>query len=154
MAVSINPPPQLRIPKQFFDNSEIRSYFEQKDTIIFQMWQRMGGNTDLIDDNKNLIKGFSWPIGNAKKDFRAVTITDDYTMLSFDFVNVTGGKTITFPKYPEENDVIIIRKANGVTVELDGNGRTMNGETTGQMHNNGTAIEFYYFISTDEWFAR
>ena len=63
-------------------------------------------------------------------------------------------KTITFQKYPQENDVIIIRKANGVTVELDGNGRTMNGETAGQIHNNGTAIEFYYFIATDEWFAR
>jgi hypothetical protein len=154
MAVLINPPPQLRIPKQFFDNPEARGYFEQKDTIIFQMWQRLGGNTDLVDENQNLIKGFAWPLGNAKKDFRAVTITDDYTMLPFDFVNVTGGSKITFPEYPQESDVIIIRKANGVTVELDGNGRTMNGETTGQIHNDGTAIEFYYFISTDEWFAR
>ncbi len=154
MAVSINPPPQLRIPKQFFDNREMRDYFEQKDTIIFQMWQRMGGNFDLIADNQNLTKSYDWNVGEAKADFRAVTATTNYTMLPFDFVNAKGGAAITFPQYPQANSVIIVRNGDGSTIALNGNGKNMNGSATGEIKNEGTAIEFHYFIDSDEWFAR
>ena len=154
MAVSINPPPQLRIPKQFFDNREMRDYFEQKDIIIFQMWQRMGGNFDLIAANQNLTKGYDWNVGEAKPDFRAVTASADYTMLTFDFVNAKNSATITFPQYPEANSVIIVRNGDGSEINLDGNGKNMNGESTGLLTKESTAIEFYYFIDSDEWFAR
>ena len=154
MAVSINPPPQLRIPKKFFEDREMRDYFEQKDTIIFQMYQRMGGNFDLIADNQNLTKGYSWGVGETKQDFRAVTATANYTMLPFDFVNAKNRATVTFPQYPEANSVIIVRNGDGSQITLNGNGKNMNGEPAGLLTKESTAIEFYYFIDSDEWFAR
>ena len=48
---SVNPPPQLRIPDKFNSDPEIRSYFEQQNQIIFQLYQRTGGNTDSVEDS-------------------------------------------------------------------------------------------------------
>lgn len=49
MAVAVNPPPQLRMPKQFFDNPDLRGYFERQETILFQLYNRTGGNNDLVN---------------------------------------------------------------------------------------------------------
>ena len=48
MAVNVNPPPQLRIPDKFFNDQEIRSFFERQRAILFQLWQRTGGASDYI----------------------------------------------------------------------------------------------------------
>tara|TARA_R110000851_G_scaffold105683_1_gene224285 strand:+ start:5965 stop:6261 length:297 start_codon:yes stop_codon:yes gene_type:complete len=44
----INPPPLLRKPKAFKGESDVNAYTDQIETILFQMWKRMGGNTDYI----------------------------------------------------------------------------------------------------------
>lgn len=49
MAIAVNPPPQLRMPKQFFDNPDLRGYFERQETILFQLYNRTGGNNDLVN---------------------------------------------------------------------------------------------------------
>lgn len=48
MSIPVNPPPQLRLPDEFIKNPQIRSYFEQQNRILFQLWNRTGGNDDLI----------------------------------------------------------------------------------------------------------
>ncbi|MCZ6897643.1 MAG: hypothetical protein O7D95_02890 [Betaproteobacteria bacterium] len=53
----VNPPPTIRIPKQFLEDPETRSFFEQLRTIQFQLWQRTGGGTDSVEaslDHVNL----------------------------------------------------------------------------------------------------
>lgn len=44
----INPPPLLRKPKAFRGESDVDAYTDQIETILFQMWKRLGGNTDYI----------------------------------------------------------------------------------------------------------
>lgn len=44
----VNPPPQLRIPRAFQNDIEVRSFFEQQQTILFQLWQKTGGSSDSV----------------------------------------------------------------------------------------------------------
>jgi len=48
MSIKVNPPPQIRIPEAFFKDPEVRPFFEQQNTILFQLWIRVGGSTDFI----------------------------------------------------------------------------------------------------------
>ena len=99
--------------------------------------------------------GFNYPaIEQTVKQIRTVTVTSNYTAVDGDFINATSNAQITFPKYPTENSVIIVRNGDGSTIKLIGNGKNMNGESTGQLTRKSTSIEFYYFIDSDEWFAR
>ncbi len=49
MAISVNPPPQIRIPKELAKNPEVRVFFEQQQQILFQLWNRTGANQDIVD---------------------------------------------------------------------------------------------------------
>lgn len=44
----VNPPPHLKMPDEFFSDKGKRTYFEQLQFIIFQMWKRTGGGEDAI----------------------------------------------------------------------------------------------------------
>lgn len=46
----VNPPPALRLPNDILDNPELKKYFDQLNTILFQLWVRSGGGNDLIED--------------------------------------------------------------------------------------------------------
>ena len=53
MANPVNPPPYLRMPAAFLADREVKAFIEQQNTIIFQLWQKIGGNTDPISDLAN-----------------------------------------------------------------------------------------------------
>ena len=86
--------------------------------------------------------------------FSAVTATSDYTADAYDFVNAKNRIEVKFPQYPGENDVVIIRNGDGTRIDLNGNGKNINGQSSGEINLEGTALTFQYFIDTDEWFAR
>lgn len=46
----VNPPPVLRIPQEILNNQNTRSYFEQINKILFQLWMRTGGGSDAISE--------------------------------------------------------------------------------------------------------
>ncbi len=50
MTERVNPPPQLKIPKQFLSDPVVRGYFEQNQRILYQLWRRTGGADDTIGD--------------------------------------------------------------------------------------------------------
>jgi hypothetical protein len=50
MSVAVNPPPFLRLPPEFLKDRQTRAFIEQQNTVIFQLWNRMGGNNDAISD--------------------------------------------------------------------------------------------------------
>lgn len=53
----VNPPPRLRIPPQLAQDRETRAYIEQLNTILFQLWTRTGGSTDVIDTDNSRVNG-------------------------------------------------------------------------------------------------
>ena len=46
MANPVNPPPQLRIPDRFLGDRQAVAFFDQQRVILFQLWQKLGGNSD------------------------------------------------------------------------------------------------------------
>jgi hypothetical protein len=123
--------------------------------------------TEVI--NTNTREAYPWPVSRLasetseftypaiqqeQKVFTAKTISGNYTALPFDFINARYNAQITFPQYPEENSVIIVRNGDGSTIKLSGNGKNINGSSTGVLQKQGTSIEFYYFIDSNEWFAK
>ena len=50
MSHLVNPPPFLKIPPELLKDRVTKAYFEQQNTIIFQLWEKLGGNTDPLDD--------------------------------------------------------------------------------------------------------
>ena len=143
-------------------------------TPRFMRW--MENQTTATNDNITEIvntairESFPWPTSQLASEveqftypqpsfvetsvFRAVTVTQSYAAQPNDFINAKSGAAITFPLYPEENAVFIVRNGDGTSIKLEGNGRSINGSTTGTLSRQETAIEFYYFIDTNEWFAR
>tara|TARA_R110000824_G_C15057436_1_gene662054 strand:+ start:22 stop:315 length:294 start_codon:yes stop_codon:yes gene_type:complete len=53
MANFVNPPPFLKIPPEFLKDRVTRAFFEQQNTIIFQLWEKLGGNNDPVADLVN-----------------------------------------------------------------------------------------------------
>lgn len=47
----VNPPPQIKLPKKFLKDPEIRAYFRHLDRFFLQLWTRTGAGTDLIGDD-------------------------------------------------------------------------------------------------------
>jgi len=45
----VNPPPNIKIPKKFLEDPEVRDYFQKKDFMIYQLWLRSGGGDDFIE---------------------------------------------------------------------------------------------------------
>ena len=85
---------------------------------------------------------------------RAVSASSDYTAVDFDFIQAKSKATITLPEYPKDNSIVVIRNGDGSEIGLNGNGRLINGQTTGKIKRKGTAIELYYFIDDNAWYAK
>ena len=96
MATQVNPPPFLRIPPEFFKDRVTRAYFEQQNTIIFQLWQKLGGNTDPIEDLQNFsTNGFSSNVQWLQKQIDGFSeFTIDTSGFTTDTALITTDKVI------------------------------------------------------------
>jgi hypothetical protein len=127
------------------------------------------GTGNSIIEDAVVAEKYPWPVSSSfeeldtisypviqqeQKAFRAVTVVNSYTAIDHDFINAKSNAQITFPKYPEENSVIIVRNGDNSSIRLSGNGKKINGSSTGRLQRLATAIEFYYFIDSDEWVAK
>lgn len=153
------------------------NYHDQIERVLQQLYRRTGGTVDTVDGsieeasaNENqiahvygLIADLTEAIQDLASDstgaevaqgFRALTKTSNYTAIGQDFVNAKLGATISLPQYPEENAIVIIRNGDGSNIKLNGNGKNINGSSTGNIHRKGTALVFHYFIDSDEWLVR
>ena len=50
MAIEVNPPPLLRIPRKFLEDPEVSEFIKKQNVIIFQLWNRVGGNVDIVSE--------------------------------------------------------------------------------------------------------
>ena len=53
MTNQVNPPPQLRIPSVVLNDPEWLAYEKQRDTILFQLYVKLGSNSDPISEIGN-----------------------------------------------------------------------------------------------------
>jgi len=160
----------IQWPQKWVEDPEIGPVINYLNRYLHDLFIIVtGGTGDSLIEDQNVRESFPWPLNQLAeetkeftypsiqiplKSFNNITVRTNYTAVSFDFINAINGGTITFPKYPNENDVIIVRNGNGKIVSLNGNGKNLNGSPTGKLFRKSTSIEFHYFIDTDEWFAR
>lgn len=127
MAVKVNPPPQLKIPKVILADREWLEYERQRDLIFFQLWQRTGGNNDDVDDSKETITASSSRVSrNAArinslelKDFELVITTADVTTNLNQIIACYNTVDITITLDPQaiaEDEVHIKRRGVGINV--------------------------------------
>tara|TARA_R110002096_G_scaffold66306_1_gene161348 strand:- start:10771 stop:11247 length:477 start_codon:yes stop_codon:yes gene_type:complete len=129
MAVNVNPPPQLDIPRDFIGDISKRNYFEQIETILFQLWQRTGGTTDEIDNSKQNISSSSSRVSrNAArinslelKEFEIVSTVTDLLAEEFQIIICKNVAAISVTLDPQaiENDEVHIKRRGG-TVNVIG----------------------------------
>ena len=73
MAINVNPPPLLKIPRKFLEDREIRAFFEQQNIIIFQLWNRSGGATDVTSETADSVTVINEEITVIEGDITKIT---------------------------------------------------------------------------------
>lgn len=109
MAVKVNPPPQLRIPAKFFDDPELRAFFERQQEIIWKLWLRTGGSDDAIASTEEEATSSSSRV--ARNSARINSLEK----IGFDIEIITADFTT------ERNQIIICNNTSPITVTLDTN---------------------------------
>ena len=96
MAINVNPPPGLRIPKAFLDDAETREYISQLNTIVFQLYRRTGGVNDAVSDIDNKgVTSFSSILQQTIKKLNGLPeLTIDTTGFTVDTTLITTDKVI------------------------------------------------------------
>lgn len=182
MAVNVDPF-IIPIPDEFKKDSQLLAYFTYLHRWNHDIWTRLGGGNDAIDDlqvsevyeqangfaavqelREDLEDNISY---NYKEEFfsdegvtqeipvfRAVTVTGDYTAVSYDFIAATTNSTITLPKYPDDNEVISVLNVNGKEVIVNGNGKLINGSDKTITNKKNTTINYFYFVDLNAWYMR
>jgi len=124
MAIQVNPPPQLAIPRAFLADREIRTFVQQQNTILFQLWQRTGGNVDSVESAQQDITSTNSRVSrNAArinsvelKEFEIITTATDLTTEEFQIIICKNATDISITLDPQalENDEVHIKRRNGV----------------------------------------
>lgn len=169
----------VRFPNKWTDTQgnltfEARAWLDYDNKWKQQIWDRTGGGSDDVEGsiqegiaNNNQIAGLLGLIDALQervaslesniepvflgKEFRAVTITQNYTAIDHDLCNVKLGKTVKLESEPVENAIIKVRNGDGSRIKIDGNGKTINGLNFFESSVCGSLYEIQYFIDTDEW---
>ena len=96
MAVNVNPPPSIKIPREWQKSPEIVAYYKNFDRMMLQLWERTGGPTDSISDLKNkTADSFSSISQNLLKRIGSgVEFTVDTSGFTIDMSLITTDKAI------------------------------------------------------------
>lgn len=178
--MTVADPYVVQIPQFIFKtkDAELIAWFTYDNRWKHDIFQQLGGGNDLIGGseeersaidtevkalNANFaklareldnLKREPEPLPSIPRKLRAVSVNSDYAALNDDFVNATAGSTITLPSSPKLDSRVVVRNGDGSSITIDGNGRNVNGKSSQKLKWQNNAIEFYYFINDDEWFAK
>jgi hypothetical protein len=96
MANLVNPPPFLNIPPALFKDRATRAYIEQLNTIIFQLYNKLGGMDDPIADLGNSsANGFNSQVQWMQQQINGLPeFTIDTTGFTTDTTFITTDKVI------------------------------------------------------------
>lgn len=97
----VNSPPRPRLPKNWVNDNEVRAWAEQLQTIVFQLYNRTGGNLDLFDVLQSQINGLKNKSNNLsliqqllKESEGLPEFTIDTTGFTTDTTLITSDKVI------------------------------------------------------------
>lgn len=92
----VNPPPRLRIPREFLEKKDTRTFFEQLDFNIFQMWKRLGGGSDSIEQSNRYNPTTTARLFSIEQRLGSgIAFTCDETGFTCDSTRITCDRTET-----------------------------------------------------------
>ncbi len=156
----VNPPKQVVLPPEVQSNPQLKKAFDDAYFIMFQMWKRLGGGEDWIDDNRttgyefdDLSPFISVFLPNPDD---VVSTTENYLTIGNQIIICNDDLTVMLNSEPKDRETAKIKIANG-DVTIEGNGRMVDNETdiTIDFDNiQGLAvIDVIYTIETDSWWV-
>ena len=175
----VNPPPNLRTPKRFMAENDSRSYFEQLEFILFQLWGRTGGQNDDINDGGESIEAIlirldiielrldvieaAILIINDRLDYlegsttvTAIDHTIDNTITGHQTIICTADITVFLDATPNDRDTAEIKQTD-TKLTIDGNGKLIDGNATLSIRKQNTALKtgltMRYSSSLDGWYV-
>lgn len=97
MANPVNPPPFLRVPKAFLKDPEVRTFIEQQNIMLFQLYRKLGGTSDPVSEiGDQGITSFSALLQQATKQLGGLPeFTIDTTGFTIDTALITTDKANT-----------------------------------------------------------
>ncbi len=101
-------------------------------------------NQAEIDDNINQDQARQ----ELRRDFSVQS--SDYTTLDSEIVVCTDKMTITLNATPDDQELVSIQASNGVVV-IEGNGNTINNETSAVIRRNFTTWDLLYGVEINGW---
>ncbi len=126
--------------------------------ILSERIEELEGRPEILPNNSVLESDISdlqasiTPVHVDIREFRSVEVIEAYTASDRDFMKVATSAEILLPLFPAENTVIIAINGHTNSINISGNGRTINGHDGVKSVEQNTFLTFYYFLATDEWF--
>lgn len=114
MAVQVNPPPHLKIPRKFLQDDEVLPYLRNIEVILFQLWNRTGGDNDSVDDGQQEQTASSSRVSRNAAQIGALELKE------FEVINTTVDLTTSL------NQIIICR--NTLPIEITLNTQAIEGD--------------------------
>jgi len=100
---SVNPPPQLNIPPELLKDKRTRDYMRQIEAILFQLYNRTGGTSDIPGGNAEDIVKNSQDIlinsGLIADNADAILANTDLINDNTDLININSGLIAEIPIY-------------------------------------------------------
>lgn len=148
MNIKVNPPPQVRMPEKFFNDPDVRSFFERQSEILFQLWNRTGGSYDIIGNLEQIpIRNISSNTALSASDYGSLIVVNasaaDVDIIMPDIAEGDIGKSIM---------VLLINATNDCYVKQSGDDSIL-GDASVLINGQYDAVHFTS-ISETEWIAR
>lgn len=135
MSVNVNPPPQLRIPRAFIEDREVRAFFEAQRTILFQLWNRTGGEFDNVAAKQTIVIVSSDTVLDSSAYGKWILVEADTAAVQISLPPITGDTV-------GENVDIAILDATFDTTVVPVGGATVFGDTSAVMTQQFMSIQY------------
>lgn len=155
----VNPPKQVVLPTEISGNPQLKKAFDDVYFVMFQMWKRMGGGSDWVDENRTGLYEFDdlASVVNSllpkKPDINVANV--DYTTIGDQTIICTDALTVTLNDKPKDRESLKVIVSNG-DVTVAGNGKLINKEADQTVIFNNlvttATLDIVYILDADEWF--
>lgn len=156
MTNRVNPPRQLELPAEVKQNPSLKRAFDDRDFILFQLWQRVGAGFDLPEANAQGLYEFD-EINkhDAAEQLRKVftPVTEDYTTVGGEYIIVGQAAIVTLNPSPRDREPTTIKMLADTTVNAGG--KLLDKQEFIRFHFDDfelpPTIDIVYMAELDEW---
>lgn len=157
--VDVSPPPQEDIPAKFAFDPDVNQFFIYIQRALFDLWQRTGGGDDFLSVLQDL--AFSNGIELDEDLFteeprrkQSYIVTANHTTVGDEYVEAGAELTVFLNPAPTDDETVDVKMSTINRVTVDGNGKTINDETTILMNRQEQVRKIVYSIESDGWDIR